>query len=414
MSSEKRIMVSDRGRAHYFHGREQEIDAFEDVLELSKENKKGHSMLIQGAPGVGKTALLRELEKRGSKLGWTIAKMEFEALSNVNELHHVLIGEKEYEKRSQEVSANIKVAEGSMRYDRTERTVSKIIRSISKPLILVLDEAQMICVGRAIESPEIKKIAELFDQLHNIELKHGLVFLIAGLSDTRSIFKEFKISRFSDDCVINLSTLDREAENKILKDYLVQGANVDANDSSLKDWMDQMSRETHQWAHHVSCYGQVASKKVNLNGGRLSSSLLFEVLRESRRKKNNYYNGRFEELEALERASIFNALFENEEKENVIVGFKVKSDFKTNPMIEHPEKMFQEVVSRGIIQIRRDGFYQIPIPSLRTWMLQEYENYLKTMNENPSQKVQQLIASIQSPEAMKSNHQKTTESWSCL
>ena len=119
-------------------------------------------------------------------------------------------------------------------------------------------------------------------------------------------------------------------------------------------------------------------------------------------------------MEALERASIFNALFENEEKENVIVGFKVKSDFKTNPMIEHPEKMFQEVVSRGIIQIRRDGFYQIPIPSLRTWMLQEYENYLNIMNEKPSQKVQQLIASIQSLKTMKSNHQETTESWSCL
>ncbi|MCY4160661.1 MAG: hypothetical protein OXE77_02220 [Flavobacteriaceae bacterium] len=56
---------------------------------------------------------------------------------------------------------------------------------------------------------------------------------------------------------------------------------------------------------------------------------------------------RFVELEASERASIFNALFENEEKENVIVGFKVKSDFKADPMIEHPKKMFQEVISRG-------------------------------------------------------------------
>ncbi len=409
MSSEKRIMVSDRGRAHYFHGREQEIEAFKDVLELSKENKKGHSMLIQGAPGVGKTALLRELEKRGLELGWTIAKMEFETLSNVNELYNVLIGEKEYEKRSKEVSANIKVAKGSMRYDKMERTVSKTIRSISKPLILVLDEAQMICVGHTIDSLEIKKIANLFNQLHNIELKYGLVFLIAGLSDTRSIFKEFKISRFNDDCVINLSRLEKDAEKQILKDYLVKGASVNKKDSKLNHWIDRISKETYQWAHHVSCYGQVGAKKVNRNKGHLSHDVLLKVLKESRRKKNNYYNGRFEELKASEKASIFNALFENEVKENVIMGTKVEADFQTNPSIKNAKKMFQEVVSRGILQIRRDGFYQIPIPSLRTWMLQEYENYLKIMNEKPSPKVQQLIASIEPPKEIKSNHQKTTE-----
>ncbi|MCY4161844.1 MAG: hypothetical protein OXE77_08280 [Flavobacteriaceae bacterium] len=114
-------------------------------------------------------------------------------------------------------------------------------------------------------------------------------------------------------------------------------------------------------------------------------------------------------MEALERASILNALFENEEKENVIVGFKVKSDFKTNPIIENSEKMFQEIISRGILQIRDDGFYQIPVPSLRTWMLQEYQRYLTIINHEPSRKIQQLIASIQSPKEMKSNDQKMME-----
>lgn len=37
-------------------------------------------MLIQGAPGVGKTALLRELERIGEQDGWTISKIELEAL----------------------------------------------------------------------------------------------------------------------------------------------------------------------------------------------------------------------------------------------------------------------------------------------------------------------------------------------
>ena len=172
-----------------------------------------------------------------------------------------------------------------MYFDRTERTISKTISAINKPLILVLDEAQMISVGYQIDSPEIEKAAQLFNQLHNIELEHGLIFLIARLSDTRSLFKQFKISRFNSDCVINLSMLEKEAERRILRDYLVQGAGVDTNNPNLNYWIDQMSEETYQWAHHISFYGQVASEKVKNNHGLLSNKLLFEVLKDSLDKK---------------------------------------------------------------------------------------------------------------------------------
>ncbi|MCY4216727.1 MAG: hypothetical protein OXC92_07090 [Flavobacteriaceae bacterium] len=49
------------------------------------------------------------------------------------------------------------------------------------------------------------------------------------------------------------------------------------------------------------------------------------------------------------------------------------------------------------------------MPSLRTWMLQEYRRYLKIIDHKPSRKIQQLIASIQSPKEMKSNDQKMME-----
>ncbi len=285
MSSEKRIMVSDRGRADYFHGRKAGIDFFKETLTLSQEKKKGLSILIQGAPGVGKTALLRELEKIGKEIGWTIATIELEALWNVNELYNCLIDEKKDEKTSKEVHANVQLAGGSMRFNRTKQTVSKTIRAINKPLILVLDEAQMIRVGHTKDSPEMKKVAQLFNQLYNLELEHGLVFLIAGLSDTKSLFKEFKISRFNSDCVINLSTLEKEAEKNILKDDLVQDAHVDEHDPNLNHWIDQMAKETYPWAHPISCYGQVASEKVKTNHGLLSNEWLFEVLKDSRDKK---------------------------------------------------------------------------------------------------------------------------------
>ncbi len=81
----------------------------------------------------------------------------------------------------------------------------------------------------------------------------------------------------------------------------------------------------------------------------------------------------------------------------MVMSSKVLFDFNMNPIIKQPKKMFQEVVYRGILQIQRGGFYHIPIPSLRTWMLEEYQYYLKIVNEKPSLKIQQLIASIQTP-----------------
>ncbi len=304
---------------------------------------------------------------------------------------------------------NVELAEGKVRYDAMKMTVSEIIRSINQSLILTLDEAQMIRVGRARESDDAPQIAHLFDQLHNLENEHGLVFFIAGLSDAREILRYFNISRFNDGCVINLTPIDPEAEKNILKGYLVKGAGVDLNHPQLKDWIAQMAEETQGWAQHIVVYGQVASRIIKANGGDLSQKVLSQILTASRGKKKKYYEGRFVGLNEAERASIFNAVFENELQENVIMGSRVKANFEINPMIKNSRKMFQELVSRGILQMSEGGFYRIPIPSLKTWMLEQYQSYLNVTDQKPSFKIQQLIASIQKSKEMKSNHQKTIE-----
>ncbi len=77
-----------------------------------------------------------------------------------------------------------------------------------------------------------------------------------------------------------------------------------------------------------------------------------------------------------------------------MMGLKIQSDFKMDPMIENSAAMFQDIVSRGILQMGEDGFYQISIPSLRTWILEEYQSYLNIINHKPSHKIQRFIDSI--------------------
>ncbi|MCY4253737.1 MAG: ATP-binding protein [Flavobacteriaceae bacterium] len=90
MRPDQKVVVNYRRKADYFHGRKEEIDFFQTILSQSKEKKKSHTLLIQGAPGVGKSALLEELKKRGRNAGWRVAKLELEALSNIDELKNAL------------------------------------------------------------------------------------------------------------------------------------------------------------------------------------------------------------------------------------------------------------------------------------------------------------------------------------
>ncbi|MCY4298501.1 MAG: hypothetical protein OXC61_04300 [Flavobacteriaceae bacterium] len=282
-------------------------------------------------------------------------------------------------------------------YQKIAKGDSKTTETIQRPLVLMLDEAQMIRIG--LGSDHVKKgiAIEILDQLHNLHLPEGLLFIIAGLGHTRKIFKDFEIFRFNDDGIMDLKSLNRKAEKNILQDYLVQGAGISKKNPDLNHWIDRLSQETHQWPHHIICYGEVAAQKLKEGKSCLSEKILSDVLKEGQRKKKNYYSGRFAELKDIQRASILHTLFDNELQKNIISSSQVELDFEMNPYIKDGEKLFEDIVSSGIIQIRQDGFFQIPIPSMRTWMLEEYQKYLQLMKQKPSPKIQKLLDELKRP-----------------
>jgi len=59
--------IPDRGPSKHFHGHETIIENFTSVLEHHLEAKDGTTFLIQGAPDLGKTALLHKLSEVAKK-----------------------------------------------------------------------------------------------------------------------------------------------------------------------------------------------------------------------------------------------------------------------------------------------------------------------------------------------------------
>ncbi len=60
----------ERGEAKYFHGREKILGNFKGLMDRAVQAKVGTTVMIQAAPGAGKTALLTECARLARARRW--------------------------------------------------------------------------------------------------------------------------------------------------------------------------------------------------------------------------------------------------------------------------------------------------------------------------------------------------------
>ncbi len=77
-------------RAEFFHGRQEPLEAFDQLVVKAEREKSGMIFLVQGALGVGKTAFLEECKKRISKETWDVVWCDPDVLWDVHELRKSL------------------------------------------------------------------------------------------------------------------------------------------------------------------------------------------------------------------------------------------------------------------------------------------------------------------------------------
>ncbi len=268
--------VPDRGPAKYFHGRKQILRDLGGILRYSTQNKWGTTFLIQGAPGVGKSALLEECEKHARENEWGVAKIGAESLWDPYELREDLgLGNKSEvtEKSTQFGVENLVKRE--IRTSRPRRTLLNILQADRQPLLLVLDEAQVLGEMDVPPSEYRATAIKVFNAIHNGELVRPVILVAAGLGTTKKAFQSLGISRFSGGCFVELGALSKESERAVIHDWLAKEGEAQGDPT---EWIDAIAQETHGWPQHILSYVEPASRHLRAHDGAMTTEGLNTVL----------------------------------------------------------------------------------------------------------------------------------------
>ncbi len=361
--------IEDRGPSEYFHGRQEIIDTFTSALKRYRAKKGGTTFLIKGAPGAGKTALLAVLSEKAQGEKWTVATINLKDLHNPASMAQAL--DKSYNIDKQVAlsygvefvgRAHVKRIQGSARSEDILRNFA-----LRRGLILVLDEAQRLGLIPD-KSTEKTDVSDTLDKIHNGGLDKPIMLLAAGLGTTESAFKSLGISRFVGESLINLGRLDKESERKVIRDWIVKEGGAKGNPDP---WIDAIAKETHGWPQHIISYVKPAVRYLKSNNRQMTDEGLRIVLEKGAEFRLQYYRQRARGIDKRKR-QVLAKTFSNSSLGETMEIDDIKSSFEQEYSKEEADSLFDKALKKGIIDERDDGDYGIPIPSMQTWLIEEY------------------------------------------
>ncbi len=354
----------ERGPAKYFHGRHQEINDFQHLMLQTVHRGIGSSVLLQGPPGVGKSALIHEYRKIAQNNHWHVIRLTNRSLYDAQELFRRIT----QNKNAQDIQTTygidlklFKVALESQTSKETDYLNEAMIQS--KPTVLYLDEAQTL--GGFLSDEKRERISDFFNTYHNVESKHGFILLLGGLSMTKEILRIFGISRFNTGCVRYLQRLEPDAEQSIIHDWLTKEIKTPSDTTT---WIQEIIKRTDRWPRHIQSYCNALCEFLEI-GETLTNQRLKQVLKHGDDLKHTYYQQRCDGFHRKTRAFIASTvkqLPEQFDMEELIALFsKTLSSEKANDL-------YQTVLSKGIVHMDQQGICSVPIPSLRSFLIDQY------------------------------------------
>ena len=358
----------DRGPAKYFHGRKKVLNDLCSVLPYASNNSWGTCFLIQGAPGAGKSALLHECGLHARAQGWVVADIDTRALWNSYDLLYALArAEKKMGRGKFMRFGLIDLFRRGYKSSRPEPTVENILRDGRKPLLLTLDEAQILGVANVIPSQHKATAIDTLQFIHNGELGRPVILLAAGLYGSKRGFAELAVERFVADCFVELGVMGKEAERAVIYDWLKKAGGAKGDPTV---WINAIAQETHGWPQHIMAYVDPALKQLAADKGEMTTEGLNSVLEAGCRRRSEYYEGRARGIMYEYRQS-FARVFANVPAGESVTGTAILAPLTQEYGREKARVLFRRALRNGVLHTQAGGF-AVPVPSMQEWLVSNY------------------------------------------
>ncbi len=329
-------------------------------MEIAENSRGGTILLIQGPPGVGKTALLAKCWEEAKKKWWDVAQITPRDLWDPDRLRKTLAVSPEIRVVGGEGEAGIEkicVAKGKaeVTIDHLPRTPIDILKTEDTPLLLILDEAQHLGEDSRITGGYKDDVRDLLDQIHNGKLGKSVILLSGGLGMTSRALNNLGISRSSLKSITDLGPLEEEGERTVIREWLKEEGEAKGD---MKDWVDAIAKETYRWPQHIIAYTVPAVAHLRENGGEMTREGLLSVLEQDRANRWAYYTGRTEGLDDDHIVRLVEMFRDTPVEE----GFR-----KQDLVAELGEPGFEQAVCKGVLYYS-NPLYTLPIPSLYDYL----------------------------------------------
>ena len=405
------VSTIDRGGTPFFAGRHQEIEDVEltidGVMERFRDRKRmpagDVTWLFQGPPGVGKSALLAQLDERWSskenksspvslpipaeiiynrahlvaKIADVVAKTNNDTetadkLRQIVSIDHITsasVGGEFFLKASTQSSEHKSVATNPR--ELTWETLANLfpLEMWERPVVLMLDEVQSL---RNRDAPS--ELLNLHQGIHGLPI----IPIFAGLSDSYDVLRKQNISRMAHRHRVTLGALEHsEAEDavkKMLDTFRVEGSNKAA-------WADRIAVECSCWPQHLQTGLQALAKVLSVHEGKLGSiegEFANAVSELSETYRNEYYEDRLDDDLAGCLGLLCIVLDSARPPGKSLAKFKRiiadRADNSGAPEYQLPDgfnaaMLLDRMIKRGFLQLSKTGRrYICPIPSLTDYI----------------------------------------------
>ena len=388
------------GREPFFRGRDREFDVFRKAANsLHAGQTGGSTMIFQGAPGAGKSALMgecMEAVRRHStpEAPWVAVSIYPDSLQSPVDVIEAMVdaanteserlreitagsvgakaldefldlGRSLYRELSQRGGGAFGLSVGSRRDEgvtagRVFRNAAPLLKNFR--IVVFVDEAQ--------NTPAKDTTRDVLDCLHRASHGIPLVAAFFGLSDTQDVLRQCGLSRFADGRIVNLETLVYEDTACAIHDALA-AYDFTGTPEDRTVWVERLTELSQGWPQHINRVSVAAARVILEQGGRIEGRLLEQTLQRGQERKDDYYAGRLAAGSA--RAWVYRQLaLAAEERDGVLSYDRIDrlTEGARNRTGETVDQFLTDALHAGLLAPANNlpDHYNIPIPSLADYL----------------------------------------------